>query len=160
MNHELVKVKNVGSQPVRIKLGVSSYDRIAPGDETLMSWEHYVATFGHPWLKNVDTNKARDREHHRASSLHWRDRDLPWEEFRPQVEVESIDGEQITPLFDDPTGDGITGTDMTKETAAKLQQQVTSLEQQLRKMQALQKAQNPEADLPADEPKKVPTGKR
>jgi hypothetical protein len=113
---------------------------IPPGGEVVMPWDVFVCFFGDPKARNLspqrmDRRDAYNRIRFKYGALD--DNEL-WEQNRPRVECYRINGEQITPLCDDPDGVDVHEATMSVSGMEAMQAQIASLQQQLAAMQTIQ----------------------
>lgn len=161
MQKELIKVENVGSDPIKTKWSPTRYEMLAPGESILMPWEAFVATFGNPETKDSATSRARTNEARRVMAYFGSSDPANWEAVRPHIKATSVDGHEIVPVVDDLYGDSVHRADTTQRDAKLLTEQVQRLENELKSLRSAQaKATGGKADVPEDKPAKVPTGKR
>lgn len=148
----VIRVLNVGSEPIRQRY-LRHWWTIPPGGEVVMPWDVFVCFFGDPRAKNLspqrmDRRDAYNRIRFKYGAL---DNDDLWDQNRPRVECFRINGEQITPLCDDPDGVDVTDATMSVAGYEAMQQQIAHLQQQLAAMQSIATA-GPVAAAPSHQP--------
>lgn len=145
---QLVKITNLRSKP--LVLNGNERVTIKPRSHAIIPFAQAAGWFGDPRTVNKGREKTRSDVFRQVQQLwgyvegvQYVDDDgnlLTWDDLKPKIEAEDMDGNPIVFVMDDPLGENAMSgeiIDPSAQSTSQLQAQVESLTQQLAQLTAL-----------------------
>lgn len=169
MPPEMVRVRNTSDRVFADGWNGAMY-QIYPGDNALVPWYAACNWFGDPYVIDKPTLAQFDRQEEvqRVEALYGcydddkMSRAERWQQNRPRIHVETLDGDEITMLCDDIDGSGqlpelpSQKPDEKVALASELERMKRVQSELLERLHQLEAGQESFAELPTDTPTKVP----